>query len=523
MKGTAQSGHTGEARTLDGAQHSNEKNIHNERYVSDLMERWRKYVDVLPEYEEDPNDYRKKTTAMVLESTYQSLPTMVQQSPLPELVEAESTQTNAIDAYAQTIFPILMKVFPNLIAHELVSVQPMSGPIGAVFHFDYKHGTSKGSTDQGENLVESFNEHYSSEFVDGEYLATGDGTNFGGGGSELTASLSFNPVYPNDDSVADPDMKVRIVEEDSNGNVQQEAIDDGSGNFTFDPSGGNTSGSIDYATGSISNFSFENTPANGNVIKAYYFYDMEGNQQVPQITLDIAMEEIRAKSRKLNVTWSAESADDLRHLHGVEGESQLLGGVSNEIGLEIDREILSDLQDASQTSDTWNRTGKDPGLAEMDYLKTLLTTLSGVSSSIHEKTKRAPANWIVTSPQIASIFAQFQSHGDFIPSAPTVERPSSYGNVTSDFGIFEYGTLMNRWQVYQDPYMDSNKILMGLKGRSYLDAGYVYAPYVPLQFTPTFLDPSDHNFKKGLRTRYAKRKLRGEFFGDVTVNNLTVP
>lgn len=522
MNGKAQSGGlTGEARTLDGADHQNEANIHNDKYVSQLMERWRKYVDVLPDYDGDPKDYRKKTTAMVLESTYQSLPTMVQQSPLPELTEAESTQTSAIDAYAQTIFPILMRVFPNLIAHELVSVQPMSGPIGAVFHFEYKHGTSKGSTEQGENLVESFNEHYSSEYVDGEYLATGDGTNFGGGGSDLNSSLSFNPVYPNDTQVADPDLKVRIVEEDSNGNVQQEAIDDGEGNFTFDPSGGQ--GSIDYATGSISSFKFADVPADGNVINAYYYYDMEGNQQVPQITLDIAMEEIRAKSRKLNVTWSAESADDLRHLHGVEGESQLLGGVSNEIGLEIDREILSDLQDASQTSATWDRTGKAPGLAEMDYLKTLLTTLSSVSSSIHNKTKRAPANWIVTSPQVASIFAQFQSHGDFIPSAPTVERPSSYGNVTSDFGIFEYGTLMNRWSVYQDPYMDSNKILMGLKGRSYLDAGYAYCPFVPLQFTPTFLDPTDHNFKKGLRTRYAKRTLRGEFFGDVTVQNLNAP
>lgn len=505
-----------EARNTDAQRNT----IHNEDYTAQLMEHWADYVGLVPQRPGDANDSRRKTLAMVLENTDRKIPDTVRK--MRQMHESDATSTGAIDDYAQTIFPVLMRVFPNLIAHDLVSVQPMAGPVGAVFYFEYKQATTKGSTTKGDNLIEKFNPYYSSEFVNGELLQNGNGTDYGGAGAVLNTTLKFTPVFAYRPDVSDPMFRVIIREVNAaTGATVQEARDLGNGSFEFIPAGGNTSGDIEYATGTVTNFKFENEPAANNRIEAYYRYNMEGNTQTPRVTLDIALQTIEAQTRRLNATWSAEAADDLRALHGIEGEAQLLIGLSNEIGLEIDREILADLQAGAESSDTWDRQGAGSGINELDYIRTLLTVLTTQANEIHTKTKRAPANWMVTSPRIAALFAQFQSNGDFLPAAPVEDRPASYGNVTSDFGVFRYGTLMNRFQVYQDPFFQENQILMGLKGRSYLDAGYVYSPYIPLQMTPTFLDPDDQQYKKGLRTRYAKKMLRGSFFGRVTVTNLT--
>lgn len=488
-------------------------NIHNGPYIQQLQEAWSEYLNVIPAHpERNINNDVRKSTAMVLESTYANL----QRDSRGANLNESATHTSAIDDYAQTIFPVLMRVFPNLIAHDLVSIQPMSGPIGAVFYFEYKHATQKGSTQKGDNLIEKFNHNYSSEYVDGELLQIGNGTDFGGAGATLDGTLKFTPVFSNG-ARPDSNYKVIIKEETPSGAVVQQAEDDGQGGFTF--IGGGGSGNIEYKTGSITGFGFANAVAQNNTIKAYYAYSMEGNTQSPRVTLDIALQTIQAKTRRLNATWSAEAADDLRALHGIEGESQLLIGLANEIGLEIDREILQDLIDGAESNDTWDRTVPS-GTHELDHIRSFLTVLTTQANVIHSKSKRLPANWITTSPEIAALFAQFQSNGDFLPAAPTQERPESYGVSTSDFGVFRFGTLSRRFKVYQDPFINKSTVLMGLKGQSYLDAGYVYAPYVPLAMTPTFLDPGDNQYKKGLRTRYAKKLLRGSFYSTIDVLNL---
>jgi len=491
------------------------RNLQDLGYIQQLTEKWSPYLGMIPE-SNSAFDTRRASMAMLLENTWNDILSTAGRRSAQHLNEADASVTGAIADYTQTIFPVLMRVFPNLIAHELVSIQPMAGPVGAVFYFEYKHATQKGRVQVNDNLIETFDEHYSSEFIDNELVANGNGTDFGGGGAALSATLTFTPVLPLNTNVSDPQIRVRIVEIDNTGAEVQEAIDDGAGGFTGDVS----AGSIDYTTGAITGFLFTAAPAATSEVAAFYFYDSENNEQVPRVTLDIQLNEIRAKTRKLNIEWSAEAADDLRALHGIEGEGQLLAGVSNEIGLEIDREILRDIESNVSITDTFNRTGAPSGINELDYLRTLLTKITTIGSKIHKNSKRAPANWLVTSPEVAALFAQFQGHGDFVPAAPTEERPSSYGNITSDYGIFRYGNLMQRYAVYQDPFITDSTVLIGLKGRSYLDAGYVYAPYIPLQMTPTFLDPADQSYKKGLRTRYAKKLLRSSFYGKVTVQNL---
>ena len=154
-----------------------------------------------------------------------------------------------------------------------------------------------------------------------------------------------------------------------------------------------------------------------------------------------------------------------------------------------------------------------------------------MSSKIHSGSMRAPANFLVVPPEIGALFAQLTTHGDFMNINQIETQPvsPSYGPMNSNFGVQRLGTLLNKFAVYQDPFMDSQgvggvattkRILVGLKGSSFLDAGYVYAPYIPLQVTPTFLDPDDFTFRKGLRTRYAKQMLRAEYYGTILVQGL---
>jgi hypothetical protein len=433
-----------------------------------------------------------------------------------------------IGSFTKFIFPILRRVFPNLIAHEIVSVQPMTAPVGAIFYLDLIYGTQKGATTAGAIFPRDFDRDYSSEYINGEQLVVGNATDYGGGhppANPLNAVLAFTPVRPLDTSRG---FSVVIREENpTTGAVVQTATDNGSGGFTFSPAGANTAGVINYANGNVSGFWFQNAPAALNVVKAYYYYDGELNSKVPQISLDIKKAAVEASARRLKSLWSSEAAEDLRAFHGLDAETELVANTAQEMALEIDREIINALFVASTgTTGAWDRT-PPAGVPEIDHLRSIVTQISTIANLIHKKTLRSPANFIVTSPEVSALIAQLTTHGDFRPIFVSgTEQP--YGPADAprplvqhgQFGIYKAGTLMNKWVIYEDPFFTRDRMLIGLKGGSFLDAGYVFAPYIPLQVTPTFLDPNDFSFRKGLRTRYATKLTRPEYYGNLRVVNL---
>ncbi|MCZ2111535.1 MAG: hypothetical protein LC118_18555 [Dehalococcoidia bacterium] len=359
-----------------------------------------------------------------------------------------------------------------------------------------------------------------------ETLAIPDGVAYGGAGTALSVVLQYSPVRPLD---ASEGYSVTIQDVDADGTVVQEAVDNGSGGFTGDVA----AGSINYATGQVTGFLFTAAPAAGagRKIVATYFYDSEGNRQVPDVFIDIDFETIRARTRKLKARWSAEAADDLRSLHGIDAETELVAGISQEIALELDRDILDQLFAASATTTSTFDFTVPAGISEVDHIRSVLTRMSAVSFLIHKKTLRAPANWFVTSPEVSAKIVQLQTHGDYQPPwlsgmGPATPGgaaydgsvvPPSYGPISSHQGIIKLGPVANKWYGYQDPFFRFNQIMLGLRGQSYLDAGFVFSPYVPLQMTPTFLDPEDQTYRKGMRTRYATKLLRSEWYGRVTI------
>jgi len=481
------------------------QSIQDESYTGQLVEKWGRFLKGVNE------PYTRKVMAMLFENQFMDMRRQLNEDTL---------STNA-GIYTKYIFPVLRRVFPNLIANEIVSVQPMTAPVGAVFFFEYVHGESKGTTAAGSNLIQNFDEHYSSEFIEEEQLAVVAAGPTWSGANPGSAILQYNPVRPLDTA-----SSVSVVMEEfdpATGTVAQSHTDDGAGGFT-----GAASGAINYQTGQITNFTFAAATTLGFLVRCSYYYDSEANKLIPDVYIDISFETIRATTRKLKARWSSEAADDLRAFHGVDAETELVSGISQEIALELDRDILGQLFTASAgITSTFDFT-VPAGLSEVDHIRSVMTRMSAVSYQIHKQTLRAPANWAVTSPEVSAKLVQIQTHGDYRPawvSNPAGVQgpydgtvvPPSYGPLTAHQGILRMGPLSNKWMLYQDPFFAWNQIMLGLRGQSYLDAGFVFSPYVPLQMTPTFLDPDDQTYRKGLRTRYATKLLRAEWFGRVTI------
>lgn len=483
--------------------------ILDEGYVAALDKKWGQFLEGIPARNQQER-HTRSVAAILMENQSRSLREMT-----------EETRSTNVGSFTKFIFPILRRVFPNLIANELVSVQPMTGPVGAVFYMDYVYSTTKGPTTTGNTTPEDFDKDYTSEFINGELLATGNGTDYGGGGSALAVTLGFTPVRDVD---TDRGFSVVIKELTSAGvAVQTATMAAGGASFVGDVA----AGALNLTTGAITGFLFTAAVTNGNQIKAYYFYDGEMNTQQPTLSLNVRKKLVSAEPRRLKSLWSSEAAEDLRALHGVDAEAELVSTTASEISQEIDQEVVNDLFAASTgTSASFDRI-PPAGIPEIDHLRSMLTQIATVSNLIHKKTLRAPANFIVTSPEISALLAQLTTHGDY--RAAFVSNPDNpYGPADQirpmtqhgQFGIYKTGTLMNKWTLYEDPHFNRDQMLIGLKGATYMDSGYAWAPYIPLQITATFLDPSDMSFRKAMRTRYGKALLRPEYYGQMRVLNL---
>jgi len=146
----------------------------------------------------------------------------------------------------------------------------------------------------------------------------------------------------------------------------------------------------------------------------------------------------------------------------------------------------------------------------------LVETIIDVANEIHRKTLRGSANFIVVSPEVATIFEASVLY------KPSIKIDGQGQAAISGIGAEAIGSLSNRFTVYKDPYFPRNKILVGYKGGSYLESGYVYAPYVPLIVTPTIFAPEDFTPRKGVMTRYGKKMVRADFYGTVTCLGMDV-
>lgn len=435
------------------------------------------------------------------------------------LINETATDTADIAQFKRISIPLVRRIYPQLIANKIVSVQPLLGPTGLVYYLRFRYSSNKGAirgannagfpSDDANSLQQladgtaNLDIFYSSQFVQNEVSSTDAGAD---------ATSVFDPLEHT------PVLAGTVTGTIYIGSTATQTFSvNSSGTFSFTTISGVvpaqlvTGGTLVANTGEIT-LTWDGAPGANHIVVSYE-YNMECNQDLPEVNLVIESEEIAAKTRKLKAVWSYEAQQDLRSQHNLDAEAELTAVLAQEINLEIDREVLTDLRNNAGTVSAWDY---NTALGETikEKYESLYVKIVEVSNVIHRKTLRGGANFIVTSPEVASIFE----------TATAGFAPAPSETFTSSLGIQYVGTVNNRYRIYKDPLFPTSQLLMGYKGDSYMDSGYFYCPYVPLTQTPVVLDPESFCPRKGILTRYGKKLLRegAKFYARLSIANFVV-
>ena len=285
--------------------------------------------------------YVRSTTAVLLENQ--------------RLINEVSTDTGDVAQFKRISIPLVRRVYPQLIANKIVSVQPLLGPTGLVYYLRFRYGSNKGavrgaakggfpgddvnSLQQLADGTANLDVFYSHQFVQNESHADTGGTTtaFTVEHVPVIAGTMTGTVYAGATVV-----NTFVVAAGGTMSVTQ----------VGSPSNKVTSGTLDPSTGAVS-LTWNNDPG-ANTVVVSYEYNMEGNKDMPEINLAIESEEIAAKTRKLKAVWSYEAQQDLRSQHNLDAEAELTAVLAQEINLEIDREVLGDLRNNAGTVSAWD-------------------------------------------------------------------------------------------------------------------------------------------------------------------------
>jgi hypothetical protein len=467
--------------------------------------------------------------------------------------EASATSGANKEEWSGVALPLVRRIFGELAAQDLVSVQPMNLPSGLIFYLDFKYGNGRGRQTKGSDIFGNtsgsgdatgglygagkFGYSVASSSANFTCLATGTTPTTG---TYVTASAvwedaDFEPALSGSTlfkvSVLSSDLSSADLKAARAFNIS------GAGITTVYPAytkvgatqtsfivaatslaAGDVTASIEFTkeTSATSRGDFEDTPTEPTPT----------DLSIPQVDIQMRSIPIVAKTRKLKAVWTPELAQDLNAYHSVDAEAELTSMLSEYVSMEIDLEILDMLMhDASAKTENWSaKVGYEynssiKGFSETsansnaytkgDWFQTLGNKIQAVSNAIHQKTLRGGANFIVVSPETATII---ESIPGYAAGADGDAMSNKYA-----MGVQKVGALNNRYTVYKNPYMLENQILVGFRGSNFLETGAVYAPYIPLIMTPLVYDPVNFTPRKGVMTRYAKKMVRSEFYGKVIV------
>ena len=467
----------------------------SDKRVHDLMEqvnnkhavlsegKWSDYCEGLPRWD-------KNTLAVLLENEAQHIAGL-----------DEDTRSSAIGSFEKFIFPMIRAVWPNLVSQELVSVQPMEGPISMLFFLDFTAGSTKGQVKKGQELITARTgmreeaQAYQSETVS---LETPTGTFV----TTNSFTAQYLPIRPG---------SVTLTFEDSTAatpTATQTVTDNGAGyGITSYLSGKSTAISVNYTTGLIT-FTIVGGGTLSNV-ELTYDYNSEGvdfaNNPIPQLDASLTSAPVVSHPDKLRARWSVEVAAQLKAIHGLDAEMELTEALAQQIRFGIDNKIINDLYRIAVAGNVTFDCTPAPGIPYFTHQMALMKTLQSGSNMIFKQTRRGFGNWIVAGVDAATIM---EAHPLF----------ESAGNVNGPGVVFS-GTLANKWKVFKNPYLNningsgfgSANFLIGYKGTNFYDAGYVYAPWIPFYQTPTVV-LDDMMFRKAVMTHYARKVVNGLFY-----------
>jgi hypothetical protein len=491
---------------------------------------------------------------------------------------AGSFSVGQSENWAGIALPLVRKVFAQIAAKEFVSVQPMSMPSGLVFFLDFQYGTNKTPFTAGGSLYGTRNPTGEFPFATpapvGGLYGTGRFTystnQFSASatvasGSVVSASnanVNFDSNYSASVAAGQIHAVTLISASNALPSFDLDAVrgfillsGSGAGNSITAANNLQQFTSFDYTNNTIT---FYISGAAGNAVynagdtylveynkatqmSPYNVGDFEDSSSfavpnaesattivIPEINVKMQSQAITAKTKKLKAVWTPEFSQDLAAYQNIDAEAEVTNIMSEYISMEIDLEILDMLiEDAAAGTEYWSTVNNNvynpltnafvvqtSGFynTQGQWFQTLGTKIQKLSNKIHQLTLRGGANFIVTSPTVATVL-------ESIPGFASNNNGDA-AQMEYAFGVQKAGQLNGRYTVYKNPYMTENIMLLGYRGSQFLEAGAVFAPYVPLIMTPLVYDPDTFTPRKGLLTRYAKKMLRPEFYGKIYIQGL---
>jgi len=482
------------------------------------------------------------------------------------------------EAWAGVALPLVRRVFGEIVAKDLVSVQPMNLPAGLIFYLDFQYGNNQDGFTKGDSLYAASEDlkktelpaagtkkglygagTYGYSIKDATALSTAIEAVTHGGATLSAVSASAQPLTAGASASLNFDTEFIAASAGANGDIT-----------TIDELRVSTASIADFdpeavrlytATGcSISaNFNQFNSYTKGNGYVSLFVKDAaigtnlvvkyakmpdnlndrgdfedtdptaaSGNVsalEIPSIDVQLRSDTVAAKTRKLKAQWTPEFAQDLNAYHSIDAEAELTSILSEYISMEIDLEVLDMLIQNADTTSHWSAqvakevddagatistSGNGLYYTKMSWFQTLGVKLQSVSNTIHQKTLRGGANFMVVSPKVSTIL---ESIPGFAADSPGDQNKYA-------MGVQKVGAINSRYTVYKNPYLTENVILMGYKGSQFLETGAVFAPYIPLIMTPLVYDPVSFTPRKGIMTRYAKKMVRPDFYGKIVLRDL---
>lgn len=508
---------------------------------------------------------KKSNIAQLLESQAQSMLN-------------EVTLDSSAGRFDTVAFPIVRRVFSRLLANEIVSVQPLALPSGLLFYMDARVSfDGNDSTQQNPSYpvfpdnsgagayqkvspqnqangnpgpifadTSAYERFYNNRGFD---LSFGTGETAVGTTATVVANLFTNGISSKTFTLG---AGFNVSKQQSSASLYLSAVtaiyySAGSSNILVVAAGGRVpffsqvqtwtqdqfannelDAVIDLRVNGIYGSDFNaNMVNNGagsfgasytiNIVPAYQVYnDLEARSEMGEITIRFSSVTVNTVTRKLRAQWTPELAQDLEAYHSIDAEAELTALLSEHIAAEIDREIIIDLINGAPFRARWDYKGLANNAnffgTQKDWNQTLITRVNELSAQIHKATLRGGANWVVCSAEAGAIFDDLEYFHVDGSAQPESEK--------YNLGVEKIGNLGSRYVVYKDPYLPAPIVLLGHKGNTFLEAGYIYAPYIPLQLTQTIYDANDFTPRKGIMTRYAKKMVNNRFYGVIYIDNI---
>jgi len=430
------------------------------------IDEWAYLVEDINVYEdEDMNDYIKGVVAQLLENEKK------------EIAIAEQTYSTNIAQFKKYAYPLITRVFPTLPINDVVSIQPLKGPVGQIFTFQAKFSSNKSPVASGTTIWNNPTKNYTSSLIDGEELQAA-----GGATTAYAGTLAWKPVVASSVTIS---IGATV------------GTDDGAGNIT---GAGISTGTIDYNTGAVSiTLSAPQTEA----AVAVYKFNAEGNTQQPEVNFEITAAPVQVEDRTLRAKWSPQAMQDMMFQHGVEAEKTFTQEMADIIQREISREVIDTILAGATAGNLTFQKARPTDISYEQHKQQLVDVIVEKSTDIYQKTYRGSGNVIVCGKYAMNIIRTLKTF-----------RPAPNMNTRKPVG--RMGTLNNDYTVIADIDLAADKVLVGYKGDKFVEAGAVYSPYT-IMLTDALLNPDDMKIRKAILSRDAFKLISGDFYGTVTL------